>query len=289
MNSGIIDTHIHNWDFERAEYSWLKNDTTILNRTYLIDELNPQIESSGVTRGVMVQAANNPEDTALMLEVAGKNNWIAGVVVWLPLMDPSLTLNQVTGEYKRNRYVKGVRHLIHNESDPRWLLQPAVMESLRILAAHRLTYDVVGVSTEHLRTAIEVAGKIPELKLVLDHLNQPPVSTREKFGEWGRLMQEAAEYSNLYCKISGLGTTTGNPEGWTKEDIRPYVLYALGLFGTDHCFCGGDWPVSLLAGSYAKTWGIYRQIASEELNEADQAKILYTNARDFYDLDITDE
>ena len=50
MNSGIIDTHIHNWDFERAEYSWLKNDTTILNRTYLIDELNPQIKSSGVTR-----------------------------------------------------------------------------------------------------------------------------------------------------------------------------------------------------------------------------------------------
>ncbi len=289
MNSGIIDTHIHNWDFERAEYSWLKNDTTILNRNYLIDELNPQIESSGVTRGVMVQAANNTEDTSLMLEVAEKNKWIAGVVVWLPLMDPVLTLNQVTGEYKCNPFVKGVRHLIHNEPDPRWLLQPAVMDSLRILAAHQLTYDVVGVSTEHLQTAIEVAAKIPELKLVLDHLNQPPIPSREKFGEWGRLMQEAAEHSNIYCKISGLGTTTGNPEGWTKEDIKPYVLYTLGLFGTDHCFCGGDWPVSLLAGSYAKTWGIYRQIASEELNEADQVKVLFTNARDFYDLDITGE
>src|SRR4249920_2077544 len=133
MYSGIIDTHIHNWDFKRAEYSWLKNDTTILNRTYLVDELNPQIEAAGVTCGVMVQAANNPEDTALMLEAAEKNNWIAGVVAWLPLMDPALTLNRITGEYKGNRYIKGVRHLIHNESDPRWLLQPAVMESLRIL------------------------------------------------------------------------------------------------------------------------------------------------------------
>ena len=73
----------------------------------------------------MVQAANNPEDTSLMLEVAEKNKWIAGVVAWLPLMDPDLTLNRLTGEYKCNRYVKGIRHLIHNESDPRWLLQPA--------------------------------------------------------------------------------------------------------------------------------------------------------------------
>jgi len=289
MHRGIIDTHIHNWDFSRAEYSWLKNDTTILNRTYLLDELNPQIEASGVTCGVMVQAANNPEDTALMLEAAEKNDWIAGVVVWLPLMDPALTLNRITGEYKDNPYIKGARHLIHNESDPRWLLQPAVLESLRILATHQLTYDVVGVSADHLRTAIEVAGKIPELKIVLDHLNQPPVQKAEKFGEWGRLMQLAAEHPNIYCKISGLGTTTGNPEGWKKEDVKPYILYTLGLFGTDHCFCGGDWPVSLLAGSYAKTWGIYQQIASEELNEEDQTKVLFTNARDFYDLDITGE
>jgi len=30
----IIDTHIHIWDFERASYDWLKNDTSILNRNY---------------------------------------------------------------------------------------------------------------------------------------------------------------------------------------------------------------------------------------------------------------
>jgi L-fuconolactonase len=279
----VIDTHIHIWDLEKARYQWLENDTTLLNRTYRLEHLSPYIAGVPVTGGVLVQAANHFEDTDMMLEAAAATDWIKGVVGWLPLTDPVAAGNALTAKYLNNRYFRGCRHLIHNEADPCWLLQDTVIESLKMLAAQGLTYDVVGINNTHLRTAIAVAERVPELKMVLDHLNQPPVASGEKFGEWGRLMKIAAQHKNIYAKISGLGTTA-NSDNWTKETLQPYVLHALELFGAERCCCGGDWPVSLLAGPYEKAWLAYQQILAEALPAAEQEKVLYENAVSFYSL-----
>src|SRR5688572_1427814 len=113
--SQIIDTHIHCWNFDRAEYEWLNNDTSILNRTYSINEIEEERKQVGITGGVLVQSANNFEDTDWMLEVAEKNDWITGVVGWLPLMQPGLSAKVFNEKYTLNKYFKGVRHLIHDE------------------------------------------------------------------------------------------------------------------------------------------------------------------------------
>ena len=89
MQQRIVDTHVHVWNFERAQYSWLNGDTSILNRNYHIEELEGERIGASVTDGVLVQAANNFEDTDWMLEVAGKSEWIKGVVGWLPLLQTS--------------------------------------------------------------------------------------------------------------------------------------------------------------------------------------------------------
>src|SRR5215210_1447178 len=128
MPDRLIDTHLHVWNFERAEYEWLRNDTSILNRSYHIEELAEERLDAGVTEGVLVQAANNFEDTDWMLEVAAGTPWITGVVGWVPLTDPGETEKALAGNYLSNSYFKGVRHLIHDEADPRWLLQEKVLE-----------------------------------------------------------------------------------------------------------------------------------------------------------------
>ena len=280
----IIDTHIHIWDLEKAAYDWLKGDASILNRTYRLEALLPSFPAAGVTQGVLVQAANHMEDTELMLEAAGKYDQVAGVVGWLPLMDPVKTFETLSEKYLKEKYFKGVRHLIHNEPDPAWLLQREVLESMQVLAAHNIPYDVVGVSDDHIRTAIKVSEKVPDLKMVLDHLNQPPVAEKKRFGRWGELIKAIAGNNNIYGKISGLGTASGNFTGWTMDDIQPYIAYALELFGTSRCFCGGDWPVSLLAGSYENHWMIYRNILSGLLGETDTHLVLHKNAEQFYNL-----
>ncbi len=283
----IVDTHVHVWDLNRAEYPWLQGDNSILNRTWRIEQLETDRKEAGITTGVLVQASGNMEDTDLMLETAHKTEWISGTVCWLPLINTAATQHILIEKYLKEKYFKGVRHQIHDENDPKWLLQPAVIESLKILAAYDLPYDVVAVLTDHIETALKVAEQVPGLRMVFDHLSQPPIATKEKFGKWGELMKEASQNKNFYAKISGLGTASGNFQNRKAEDIKPYVEFALKHFGTDRCFCGGDWPVSLLANSYTRTWQTYKEILQELLSGKEQEKVFYTNAKNFYNLQIS--
>ncbi len=259
---------------------------SILNRTWSIDELEPVRKAAGVDSAVLVQAAGNAEDTQLMLEVARNTSWVDGVVAWLPLMDTRQTAQLLEEQFLNEPYFKGVRHQIHDESDPEWLLQPAVIESLQLLAQHDIPYDLVGVLPIHIATALKVAAKVPRLRFVFDHLNQPPIAPQERFGEWGELMKEAAANPQFYAKISGLGTASGSFAGRTAEDIKPYVAFVLEHFGAPRCFCGGDWPVSMLAHEYPKTWQITQQIISELASPAEQEQVFHSNAAAFYKLSI---
>lgn len=280
----IIDTHIHVWDLQRAAYPWLQNDTSLLNQTWHINQLSKERKAAGISSGVLVQASSNLEDTDLMLETAHNTAWIKGVVCWLPLMDTNKTLHILETKYAAEKYFKGIRHQIHDEPDTRWLLQPQVINSLKILAAKNIPFDVVGVLPQHIETALAVAEKVPDLKMVFDHLSQPPIKTKEQFGVWGQLMKAASAHKNFYAKISGLGTTSGNFTGWGAADIKPYIAFAIENFGINRCFCGGDWPVALLAGSYTKTWNIYTSVVNELVNESESDNIFYNNAKQFYHL-----
>lgn len=279
----IVDTHIHVWSFQKAYYLWLDGDTTILNRTYNIDEIETERKELNITGGVLVQAANNFEDTDWMLELAAKTQWINGVVGWLPLTDPGAVQKALEEKYFGNKYFKGVRHLIHDEADPTWLLQPSVIESLKILADHNIPYDIVGVLPAHIETALRVVELVPNLKMVFDHLNHPRVEGKEIYDAWKSLMKTASENESFYAKISGLGTACG-VANWGGDDLKPAIEFALTSFGTDRCFFGGDWPVSLLGGSYTKTWTSYKNIVNDLLTVSESDKVFSGNAIQFYHL-----
>jgi L-fuconolactonase len=283
----IIDSHVHIWDLEKAEYPWLKGNRSILNRTWSIDEIAVDRKRAGITAGVLVQASGNLEDTDLILDTANKTDWICGVVGWLPLMELRSTQQLLEKRFLKEKYFKGVRHQIHDEKDPKWLLQSEVIVSLKILAAYKIPYDVVGILPAHIETVLRVAEKIPDLKMVFDHLNWPPIATKEKFGNWGELMKIVAQHKNLYAKISGLGTASGNFQGRMADDIKPYVEFVLQYFGTGRCFCGGDWPVSMLATNYIQTWQITKDILNDLLNNEEKHKVFFSNANNFYNLRLT--
>ena len=101
---------------------------------------------------------------------------------------------------------------------------------------------------------------------------------------WRSDVKVASQHKNIYAKISGLGIASGQFENWTTADIQASIEYALEHFGVEHCFCGGDWPVSLLAGGYLKTMNAYREVIENCLPVADQEKVFNKNAALFYKL-----
>lgn len=280
----IIDCHIHVWNFSRARYSWLDGNTSLLNRNYAIEELEEPRLKAGVTGGVLVQAANNLEDTEFMLDTARQTSWIKGVVGWLPLTDPVACARLLEDVYGKESLLKGIRHLIHDETDDRWLLQAEVVESLSILSAYNLTYDLVGIKTTHIETALALAEKVPGLRMVFDHLNQPPLKPGEDAAQWRMLMLEASKNPNFFAKISGLGTIVGGLNDNTKAWLLPGLDFVFQNFGFERCICGGDWPVSLLADDYEQVWNIYRAQLGVLLNEFELEQVLSKNAEAFYHL-----
>jgi len=65
--------------------------------------------------------------------------------------------------------------------------------------------------------------------------------------------------------------------------LRPYVEYALELFGADRLMFGSDYPVCLLAASYDQVLDAFQEIL-EPLSDADREKIFSNNAAKFYRL-----
>jgi len=122
---------------------------------------------------------------------------------------------------------------------------------------------------------------VPEQRFVLDHLAKPEIkSGRRK--EWEVEIREIAQNPNVYCKISGM-VTEADWQSWKKEDFRPYLDVVFEAFGVDRLMFGSDWPVCLVAASYAQVVEIIEDYVEKNAPAAKE-EIFGENAARFYGL-----
>lgn len=277
----IIDAHQHIWDLDRARYDWLGPALSPINRTITQDEVLPKLRSCGVDGVVLVQSADNRDDTDYMLEVAEQHACVLAVVGYVPLADPSGTADQLA-ELAANPLVVGIRNLIHELPDPDFLLRPDVNESLGLVADAGLTFDVVSVLPRHLEHVPVLSERHPTLRMVIDHLSKPPIGSDEH-EPWATLIERASQNQKVYAKLSGLYPGHDMMD-WSTATIRPFVERAFGWFGADRLMYGGDWPISVLAGDYEMVWQGLTPLF-DELSSHDRAAVLGHTAVDFYGID----
>ncbi|MGO4269996.1 amidohydrolase [Paenibacillus sp. TAF58] len=275
-----IDAHQHFWNLDKVAYPWLVPAYGPLYRTIEAAELEPLIKVAGIDKTVIVQAMDSYEDTDYMFETAARYDWVAGIVGWAPLNKPDEAAKKLE-QYTKNPLFKGVRHLIHEEQDPDWVVQNDVIEGLKVLASFGLTFDVVAVLPRHLEHVSTLAEKVPNLKLVIDHLAKPPIKDGQ-MEPWASQMKKAASYTNVYAKLSGLNTAA-DWENWSAADIKPYMDYAFQIFGAERLMFGSDWPVANLAGDYTKVWKETNK-ALEGRSSAEIDAVLGHTAAQFYRL-----
>jgi L-fuconolactonase len=275
---GVVDSHVHVWSAERADYPWL-GEVPQLPRAIELADFWPELAAAGVQQVVLVQAADNVEDTEHMLQTARLHEHVVGVVAWVPLRDPGKADALLEGW--RGEPVVGVRHLVHRDPDPGFLTDPAVHETLDLLGERGLPFDVCAETPPLLELVPELATRHSRLTLVIDHLGKPPIRDRG-WEPWATLLAAAAEPANVVAKLSGLNTAAA--PNWTSDDFAPYVAHGLRTFGPHRLMYGGDWPFALLAAnSYTEVWnGIKGTIDS--LGEQDQQAVLADTARRVYGL-----
>jgi len=201
---------------------------------------------------VLVQSANSYDDTNYMLTQADRFDWIGAVIGWLPLWNPREVARMLDNKYMKHPKFRGMRHLIHEEQDPDWVVWPMVIEGLKQLQERNLIFEVVAVYPNHLKHVPTLAEKLPRLTLIIDHLAKPPIKDKV-MDAWADQLAAAARYPNVYAKISGLNTAA-DWTTWSASDLKPYIDFAIEQFGADRLMFGSDWPVCILAGDYHKVW-----------------------------------
>jgi L-fuconolactonase len=243
----MIDAHHHVWDLSVRDQDWITGPALApLRRSFGIGDL-PAAEH-GVTATVLVQTVTVREETPELLALAAADGPVAAVVGWTDLTAPSAAddlaaLRAAPG----GDLLRGIRHQVQGEADPRWLRRDDVRAGLRAVGEQGLVYELL-VLPHQLPAAIETAAELPGVRFVLDHCAKPPIASGER-EPWAGLVRRLAALPNVACKLSGL-VTEADRSRWTVGDLRPYAETVLEAFGPDRVMFGSDWPVCLLAAPY---------------------------------------
>lgn len=252
-----IDAHQHFWDIESGRYTWPTPAEGPIYRTYTPVDLASELASAGVDATVLVQTVNTLEDTDAMLATADRHPFVGAVAGWVPLIDARAA--EAALDARPHPRLRGIRHLIHHEPDPEWLLRDDVAEGLDVIARRGLAFEIVAVFPDHLRLVPIVADRHPDLTFVVDHLANPPFRSKG-WSIWHDQLRRAAARPNVAAKLSGLDTAAG--PGWTPAEIRPAVDAALEAFGADRLMFGSDWPVCRAVSTYQDVIGALERLAS---------------------------
>ena len=232
-----IDAHHHFWHYNTRDYGWISDEMAVLRRDFLPADLAPELAAAGIDRVVSVQARQCVEETEWLLKLAEENDFIAGVVGWLPIASPGEAFN------------RGID---------------------RLITTH-LVYDIL-IFERHLPYAIEFVKRHSEEQVfVLDHIAKPKIAAGE-MQPWADNIRKLAAFPNVFCKLSGL-VTEADIHNWTPDQLRPYVETVIDAFGPGRIMFGSDWPVCTCATTYSAWRNLVGEFISR-LSENEQAQIM---------------
>lgn len=274
-----IDAHHHLWRYDAEEYAWITDEMAAIRRDFLTGDLRDALRSANVDAAIAVQARQSIEETEWLLSCTDFTPEIVGVVGWLPLKADNLSflLDQVASPR-----LAGLRHVVQAESDG-FLDDPAFDRGIAHLTSRGLTYDVL-IYERQLSEAIRFVDRHPRQPFVLDHAAKPRIAAGE-LEPWATHIHELARRPNICCKLSGL-VMEANWSAWNLDTLRPYLDTCVEAFGTDRLLAGSDWPVCLVASSYAGWWAVLEEYFVP-FSAPEKEKVFGANAVSFYHLSTT--
>src|SRR5580704_8191646 len=235
-----IDAHQHFWHYQPARDTWIGDNMPVLKRDYLPEDLLPELRANGIDGTIAVQADQSEGETLFLLEQAGRNPFVAGVVGWVDLCAPDA--GERLRYFSRFRKLRGVRHVAQSEPDDRFLVREDFVRGVSMLGEFDLTYDIL-IYARQLGAAVELVERLPDQAFVLDHIAKPsmtrpkPSGGSPEFEHWAAGIRALARNPRVHCKLSGL-ITEADRSGWRADDFKPYLDIVFDAFGADRLMFG---------------------------------------------------
>ena len=143
-----------------------------LRRDFLPADLQREIAAAGIDGVVSVQARQSLEETRWLLELAEENDFIRGVVGWVPLRPPT-----VAADWSRSpasRSLKAVRHVLQDEPIRTTCSGPISTKGFGRSRDSASAYDIL-IYERQLPQTIRFVDRHPRQTFMLDHVGKPQI------------------------------------------------------------------------------------------------------------------
>jgi len=275
---GGIDAHHHFWKFDPVTHSWIDESMQAIQRDFMPEDIAPMLKVQGLEGTVLVQVNQSSAENEFQLNLAEKNDFVKGVVAWVDFQADNI--DEQLSNFTSFEKVKGFRHILQGEPQRNYMLRPDFMRGIAALHTFGYTYDIL-IFPDQLEFTRSFINAFPYQPFVIDHLAKPYIRDR-KIDAWKKDMKAIAQFDNVLCKVSGM-VTEADWNNWKHDDFRPYLDVVVEAFGPERLMFGSDWPVCLVAATYAEVISIVKEYFSS-FTAAEQEAFWGGNARKFYKL-----
>jgi predicted TIM-barrel fold metal-dependent hydrolase len=277
----IVDAHVHFWDPERTDwYPYLSGgqeldigDISGMCRRFVPDTYLAESAAWPVQTVVHVSAAGAfiADETREREEMAEATGHPAAIIGGIRSGEPvAETVALLDDQMAASRF-RGVRTM---GFEPGGVPHPDV---LRALQERGLIFELM-VHPDQLEPAAATLADWGDLTVVVEHAGWPRTNGPDEYALWTTGMAALAALDHVRCKLSGLAMPM---QSMDRELFRPWIEYALEVFGIDRCFFASNFPVDSTHGTFDDLYTTFDALTSH-LDAGARAQLFADNAERLY-------
>jgi predicted TIM-barrel fold metal-dependent hydrolase len=262
----IIDCHIHLFDATRPQGAPYKGGRAYQGGVALPSMYAKIAEPLGIVGVIEVDCSPWVEDNLWVLETIQPETIMVGTVG--NLRPEKSEFGEYLERYAKNPLYRGIRYgNLWGYNLPAQVDNPVFIDGLKLLAQHDLVLETANQNIALLEAAVRVNDKVPELRIVLDHLPAFDPSP-ENQAAYDAALREFSRRKNIWVKLSEIvhpvrqaGAPPVIVPGLAAHRERLDLL--MQTFGEDRVLFGSDWPNAVGVSEVPDTVALVREYFSQ--------------------------
>jgi predicted TIM-barrel fold metal-dependent hydrolase len=200
----------------------------------------PIAEPLGIVGAIEIECSSWLEDNQWVLDVARDDAIMVGTVGHLTPGTPEFSPN--LERFHKNPLFRGIRYGLGRQAGKEFD-RPEFVADLKALADADLVLDTADPSVSLLADVVRVSDRVPNLRVVIDHLPQmsPPTEPAAR-ASYDASMKAFRDRPQVYVKVSEVLRRVDGAIPTELAFYRPRLDEILDVFGIDRVLYGSDWP-----------------------------------------------
>lgn len=291
----MIDAHHHIW--RQSDLPWLVGPEqprifgpyAAIRRDYAIEEYLADLEGTGITKSVYVQAnwatERFADEVAWVQSVADEHGWPHGIVGYadFTVEDVRPQLDRLT-DYP---LMRGIRQQLHWHENPLYRFaaradlpaDPDFQRNVAHLTEYGWSFDLQ-VFAGQMADAAQLAEACPGVTFILQHAGMLEDTSEDGWSGWREGMKQLAALPNVVTKLSAFGTFIHRND---PHFIATMIAETEDIFGANRCLFGSNFPIEKIWTDYPTLFAAF-QNAAAGLSEEKRKAIFHDTAERVYRL-----